>query len=79
MYKYKLSDISCASCAAKIEEELGKLPDVNEVSLNFSTSILNIDYDNLSEIRKIIKKIEPGGDIEIISDNKKAEIKSERG
>ncbi|MFO7447603.1 MAG: heavy metal translocating P-type ATPase [Ignavibacteriaceae bacterium] len=64
MNKYKLKNITCASCAGRIENELEKLPGVKAVNLNFAALTLNIDYDNINELRKIVKKIEPGGDIE---------------
>src|SRR5690606_757839 len=62
--KYRLKNITCASCAARIENELRNLDEVNEASVNFAASTLIIDLNDVEKIRSIIKKIEPGGDIE---------------
>lgn len=40
---YQLKNIYCASCAAKIEDGLSKLPWVKFVSVNFANSTLQID------------------------------------
>lgn len=72
MKKYKLKNVSCASCAAKIETELSKIPGVKNVQVNFASSTLNIDYGNTNEIRRIVQKTEPGSDIEEFSASAKS-------
>lgn len=62
--QYVLENLDCANCAAKIENELKKLPELSNVSLTFMNKILRYDTnDDLSEtkekIEKIIAKYEP--------------------
>ena len=64
MKKYQLKNIDCASCAAKIENELKKLKDVKFVSVDFATSTLHIETDNIDKIKIKIKEIEP--EVEVI-------------
>jgi len=66
MQKYRLKNITCASCASKIENELSQIPGAKNVSVNFAASVLKIDYNNTEEIRRIVQKVEPGSDIEAI-------------
>lgn len=69
MQKYKLVNIDCANCAAKIENNLSKLKDVRYVSVNFADSIMFIDTDNIEKVRKVIKQTEP--EVEIIDQSEK--------
>ena len=61
---YKLKDLGCANCAAKMERSIGKIKGVNSVNINFMTGKLEIDandedFENIIELSKIkIKKIE---------------------
>ncbi len=64
MKKYKLKNLDCASCAAKIEEELRKLDNVRFASVNFSTSELIVDTDDVGTVIETIKKVEP--EIEVL-------------
>ena len=67
---FKLSEVDCANCAAKMQAEIEKLPGVNMASVNFLLQKLTIDADEerleeiLDEAAKICRKIEP--DCEII-------------
>jgi len=69
--KYKLKNIDCASCAAKIEGRLTKLDDVKFVSVNFATSSMTIDTNDLEKVKSKIKEIEPDVEVE---DNDKGKI-----
>lgn len=63
--KYKLENLDCASCAAKMEDAIKKLDGINDASVCFMTQKLTIEAeeDKLDEImNKIIKicaKVEP--------------------
>jgi copper chaperone CopZ len=67
---FKLSEVDCANCAAKMQAEIEKLPGVNMASVNFLLQKLTLDADEerleeiLDEAAKICRKIEP--DCEII-------------
>jgi Cd2+/Zn2+-exporting ATPase len=59
MKKYKLKNLDCANCAAKIEDNLTKLGEVKFVAVNFANSTMTIDTDNLEKVKARIKEIEP--------------------
>ncbi|MCZ6104874.1 heavy-metal-associated domain-containing protein [Campylobacter ureolyticus] len=71
MKKFKLKNLDCANCAAKIEENVAKIDGVNSVSVNFFTTTMKIDFDEnrsdeiIENIRKIIKKFEPDTVLEV--------------
>ena len=79
---YEIKNLGCASCAAKIEDKINTLPDVNEAVIDFSTSKLHLDYakeiDNslLEEINEIIGSIESGAYLEY-EKKKNKQIKKE--
>ena len=62
---YKLENLDCAACAAKMEEAIKKVEGVNDVSVNFMLQKLKIDmneenYDTIiKEIKRVCKKVEP--------------------
>ena len=58
--------MDCANCAAKVENAISKLDDVENVSISFMTTkmVLKADEDKMdaviAESEKIIKKIRTG-------------------
>lgn len=60
MKKYLLKNVSCASCAAKIEDGLSKLDCIKSVSVNFANASMLIDTGNIELVKKKISEIEPG-------------------
>ena len=62
---YKLEDLCCANCAAKMETAINKLDTVDEAVINFMSQRLTLVADEacfaetLEAAEKIIKKIEP--------------------
>ena len=52
--KFKLQDLDCANCAAKMEESIKKIPGVNDASVSFMTQKMSIDAedDKFDEIMK---------------------------
>ena len=40
---FKLTDLDCAHCAAKMEEAISKIDGVNSVSFNFMTQKMKLD------------------------------------
>lgn len=63
---FKLMDLDCANCAAKMENAIARLPGVDHVVVNFMTQKLTLeaadaDFDQvLSEAEKAIHRVEPG-------------------
>ena len=66
---YKMRDLDCANCAAKMEDAIRKLDGVQDVSISFMTQKLTIqaEEDRLEEIMrqavKVCKKVEPDCEI----------------
>lgn len=62
---YRIKNLGCANCAAKMERRIKKLDGVHNASINFMTSRLTIEADDehVDEIAKkaalICQKIEP--------------------
>lgn len=62
---FRVEDLCCANCAAKIEDGISRFEGVESVNLNFLTQKLTIiaDDDKFDEITKkavkLAKKIEP--------------------
>ena len=73
MKKYRIKNLDCANCALKLENSLKNEPIVKEVSLNFATLTLSINTTDMSQVKKIIKKIEP--EVEISDFSLKSEEK----
>ncbi len=59
MKKYSLKNLDCASCAAKIEENVNKLEYVKFVSVSFANSTITLDTTNLEKVKEKIKEVEP--------------------
>lgn len=63
--KFKLTDLDCANCAAKMEDAIKKLDGVNDASVSFMMQKMTIDADDarFDEIMKAVvevcKKVEP--------------------
>ena len=66
---FKLDEVDCANCAAKIQAEIEKIDGVQMASVNFLLQKLTIEADEeafseiLDKAEKIIKKIEPVCDL----------------
>jgi copper chaperone CopZ len=63
--RYKLENLCCANCAAKMERGIGALPGVKDASINFMTQKLTIDADDtrfdeiMEQVVALCRKIEP--------------------
>lgn len=55
--KFKLQDLDCANCAAKMENAIKKIPGVNDASVSFMTQKLVIDADDAT-FDEIMKKVQ---------------------
>ena len=61
----RLDGLDCATCAAKIENAVAKLPGVSSASVNFMTTKMTIEGDDakmeeiMEKATEIVKKIEP--------------------
>ena len=61
----RLDGLGCATCAAKIENAVAKLPGVSSASVNFMTTKMTIEGDDarmdeiMEQATAIAKKVEP--------------------
>lgn len=68
--RFKMENLECANCAAKMQEAISKLEGVNEVSISFMTQSMMLECDDslaeeiLKSAEKICKKYEK--DVRII-------------
>ena len=69
---YRLRDLDCANCAAKMENAINKLPQVESAVVSFLTQKMTVTYaegvdeeDALKQIKKCIRKVEP--DCEVLA------------
>ena len=63
--KFKIKGLDCANCASQLEKSIQKLDGINNVSINFITQRMDLEYEEtkkekiLENVRKIIKREEP--------------------
>lgn len=66
---FKLIDLDCANCAAKMEEAAKKVDGVKNVSISFMAQKMVIEADDerfdaiMKEVVKVCKKVEPDCEI----------------
>ena len=53
--KFKLQDLDCANCAAKMEEAIKKIDGVNDASVSFMMQKMTIDADD-ARFDEIVKE-----------------------
>ena len=54
--KFKLQDLDCANCAAKMEDAIKKLPGVHDASVSFMTQKMTIDAED-AQFDSIMKQV----------------------
>lgn len=67
---FRLQDLDCANCGAKMENAIKKIDGVADAKVSFMTQKLTVDADEqdfdriMQKAKKVCKKIEP--DCEIV-------------
>ena len=62
---FRLKNLDCANCAAKVERAVGKLDGVSSAAVNFFALKLTVDIDDgrydevVGDIKRVCKKVEP--------------------
>ncbi len=62
---FKLADLDCANCAAKMQNAIEKIDGVKSVTISFMTQRMTLEADDdsfesiVAKAQKAIKKIEP--------------------
>lgn len=63
--KFKLEELDCAHCAAKMEEAIKKIEGVNDAAVNFLAQKMTVDAEDdrfdavMEEIKNVCARIEP--------------------
>lgn len=63
---FKMQDLDCANCAAKMEHAINKIDGVNKATISFMSQKLTLDAEDdrfdaiVEEAVKVCKKVEPG-------------------
>lgn len=63
--KFKLQDLDCANCAAKMEEAIKKIDGVSDAVVSFMTQKMTIDAEEsrfdeiMQEVVKVCQRVEP--------------------
>lgn len=63
--KFKLQDLDCANCAAKMENAIKKIEGVQDASVSFMTQKMTIEADDgrfdeiMKQVADVCKKVEP--------------------
>ncbi|MFY9174672.1 MAG: heavy metal translocating P-type ATPase [Peptococcia bacterium] len=80
--EFVLTGLACANCAAKIEEQLNRLPGVSGAVVDFGSSILVMEIQNnkindlKAQVQQIVKKIEPQV---VVKEREEAEASKDEG
>ena len=62
---YRLEDLDCVNCAAKMERAVGKLDGVTSVSVSFMGQRMTIEADDarfesiMDEVVRVCRRVEP--------------------
>lgn len=62
---FKLEDLDCANCAAKMERAIAKIDGVTNANVSFMAQKLTIEADDakfdeiMQQVVKVCKKVEP--------------------
>lgn len=69
---YRLRDLDCANCAAKMERAIAKLPEVEAVTVSFFTQKMTLEFADatdeaalLKAVKRTIARVEP--DCEVLA------------
>ena len=63
--KFKLQDLDCANCAAKMEDAIKKIPGVNDANVSFMMQKMTVDAEDdkfdaiMEEVIRVCAKVEP--------------------
>lgn len=54
--KFKVENLDCAHCAAKMEEAIKKIPGVEDAVMNFMTQKLTLEITEDADMEDIVNK-----------------------
>lgn len=62
---FKMEDIDCANCTAKMEDKINQIDGVQKATISFMTQRLTLEFDEtrmkeiLDEAQRVCKTVEP--------------------
>lgn len=59
MQQYRLENLDCPNCAAKLESALRKAQGIGQARVNFATSTLQTDCNDIQKLQTLITQVEP--------------------
>ena len=69
---FKLENLDCAHCAAKMEAAANKIEGIKKASVNFMALKMNVEFEEGADQKKVMKavlkacrKVEPDCEIEL--------------
>lgn len=63
--KFRLTNLDCANCAAKMENAIKKIDGVRDANVSFMTQKMTIEADDsrfdeiMEEVQSVCRKVEP--------------------
>ena len=69
--KFKLTNLDCANCAAKMENAIKKIDGVRDANVSFMTQKMTIEADDsrfdeiMEEVQSVCRKVEPDCSIQM--------------
>ena len=63
--KFKLTNLDCANCAAKMENAIKKIDGVRDANVSFMTQKMTIEADDsrfdeiMEDVQSVCRKVEP--------------------
>ena len=55
--KFKLQDLDCANCAAKMEEAIKKIEGVADANVSFMTQKMNVEFDEGADVKATMQNV----------------------
>lgn len=64
MKKYRINNLDCAACAAKIEDALNDEAGVDSATVDFSTQLLHVSADDYAHVEDVVSRVDPEVELE---------------
>ncbi len=66
MTTYRLKNLDCPNCAAKVEDAVRKAPGVKSASVDFGTLSMRVDAADLGEVERAARDVEPELELDVV-------------
>ena len=55
--KFKMVDLDCANCAAKMEDAIKKIDGVNDATVSFMTQKMKVEFDEGADVASVMQDV----------------------